>query len=306
MLNARDAAARGADIRVRTEVTERAPRGQALAHLTLRERRRRRDASRRRRDFLVNVGGPLGRRGHPVGAMGAQRGPPHPPRPGLAHRHAQALRPRPGLHLPERRQPHHLRHPLRGRLHPGRHHRPGLTRASPAQRRSPRARSTISSRPPASISRTPLTRADIVWTYSGVRPLYDDGASKAQEATRDYVLKVEGDTAAASPPCSTPSAARSPPTASSAEEVLERIGERIGAAARPGRARQPLPGGDFPIDGVAALEAQVAAAAPEARSRARSAGSCAPTASMPSRFAGSGATRRRISATGSSRPRSTG
>src|SRR5690606_5205363 len=28
-------------------------------------------------------------------------------------------------------------------------------------------------------------------TYSGVRPLFDDGASKAQEATRDYVLKAE-------------------------------------------------------------------------------------------------------------------
>lgn len=26
---------------------------------------------------------------------------------------------------------------------------------------------------------------DIIWTYSGVRPLFDDGASKAQEATRD-------------------------------------------------------------------------------------------------------------------------
>ena len=37
----------------------------------------------------------------------------------------------------------------------------------------------------------PVTRHDIVWTYSAVRPLYDDGASKAQEATRDYVLKVE-------------------------------------------------------------------------------------------------------------------
>ena len=29
------------------------------------------------------------------------------------------------------------------------------------------------------------------WTYSGIRPLYDDGASKAQEATREYVLKLE-------------------------------------------------------------------------------------------------------------------
>ncbi len=39
--------------------------------------------------------------------------------------------------------------------------------------------------------RTPVTRAAIRWSYAGVRPLYDDGASKAQEATRDYVLKLE-------------------------------------------------------------------------------------------------------------------
>jgi len=38
---------------------------------------------------------------------------------------------------------------------------------------------------------TPLDRQAVVWTYSGVRPLFDDGASKAQEATRDYVLKQE-------------------------------------------------------------------------------------------------------------------
>src|SRR5690606_27989353 len=37
----------------------------------------------------------------------------------------------------------------------------------------------------------PVRERDIVWTYSGVRPLFDDGASKAQEATRDYVLKAE-------------------------------------------------------------------------------------------------------------------
>jgi len=37
----------------------------------------------------------------------------------------------------------------------------------------------------------PITTADVVWTYSGVRPLYDDGASSASAATRDYVLKVD-------------------------------------------------------------------------------------------------------------------
>ncbi|WP_417806730.1 glycerol-3-phosphate dehydrogenase [Thioclava sp.] len=36
----------------------------------------------------------------------------------------------------------------------------------------------------------PVTRDDIVWTYSGVRPLYDDGASSATAATRDYVLSL--------------------------------------------------------------------------------------------------------------------
>jgi glycerol-3-phosphate dehydrogenase len=37
----------------------------------------------------------------------------------------------------------------------------------------------------------PITPDQVVWTYSGVRPLYDDGASKAQAATRDYVLELE-------------------------------------------------------------------------------------------------------------------
>ena len=39
----------------------------------------------------------------------------------------------------------------------------------------------------------PVIKSDVVWTYSGVRPLYDDGASKAQEATRDYVIRTDGD-----------------------------------------------------------------------------------------------------------------
>ncbi len=38
--------------------------------------------------------------------------------------------------------------------------------------------------------KAPVTEEDVVWSYSGVRPLYDDGASSATQATRDYVLKV--------------------------------------------------------------------------------------------------------------------
>jgi len=37
----------------------------------------------------------------------------------------------------------------------------------------------------------PVTVDDIVWTYSGVRPLFDDKNSNASAVTRDYVLKIE-------------------------------------------------------------------------------------------------------------------
>jgi glycerol-3-phosphate dehydrogenase len=37
----------------------------------------------------------------------------------------------------------------------------------------------------------PLARADVVWTFSGVRPLYDDGASDPSSITRDYVFKLD-------------------------------------------------------------------------------------------------------------------
>src|SRR5690606_3255653 len=41
----------------------------------------------------------------------------------------------------------------------------------------------------------PVTAADIAWSYAGVRPLFNDHKSKAQETTRDYVLTTEGDAA---------------------------------------------------------------------------------------------------------------
>jgi len=39
--------------------------------------------------------------------------------------------------------------------------------------------------------RRPVDPVDIVWRYAGVRPLLDDGVSKAQDATRDYVLDLD-------------------------------------------------------------------------------------------------------------------
>jgi glycerol-3-phosphate dehydrogenase len=75
----------------------------------------------------------------------------------------------------------------------------------------------------------PVTTDQIVWTYSGVRPLYDDGASKAQEATRDYVLREDGAAA------STSSAARSPHTGGWRNRCWQRWKRRSAARACPGR-----------------------------------------------------------------------
>ncbi len=59
-----------------------------------------------------------------------------------------------------------------------------------AHRRS--ARSTISSPPSIAIASSKLTRADIVQSFSGVRPLYDDNAANPSAVTRDYVFDIDG------------------------------------------------------------------------------------------------------------------
>ena len=37
----------------------------------------------------------------------------------------------------------------------------------------------------------PVTPEDVVWSYSGVRPLYDDAAGNASKVTRDFVLELD-------------------------------------------------------------------------------------------------------------------
>jgi glycerol-3-phosphate dehydrogenase len=38
-----------------------------------------------------------------------------------------------------------------------------------------------------------IAPSDVVWSYAGVRSLYDDGRASAQETTRDFVLKLDGE-----------------------------------------------------------------------------------------------------------------
>lgn len=89
----------------------------------------------------------------------------------------------------------------------------------------------------------PVRREDIVWSYSAVRPLYDDGASKAQEATRDYVLKL--DLAAEDAPLLNVFGGKLTTYRRLAEHALEKIGEAIGVKGSSWTGTSRLPGGDF-------------------------------------------------------------
>ncbi|MBN9550862.1 MAG: glycerol-3-phosphate dehydrogenase, partial [Alphaproteobacteria bacterium] len=99
----------------------------------------------------------------------------------------------------------------------------------------------------------PVRRSDIVWTYSAVRPLYDDGASKAQEATRDYVLKADGGEGVA--PLLNAFGGKITTFRRLAESMLEKIEGFLGKRGKPLTHDAPLPCGDFFATG---FDAQVA------------------------------------------------
>ncbi len=96
----------------------------------------------------------------------------------------------------------------------------------------------------------PVKSDDIVWTYSGVRPLYDDGASSATAATRDYTLKVDQSAGA---PVLNIFGGKITTYRRLAESALEKIGTVLPLDKGKWTAGVALPGGDFAHDGVTAL-----------------------------------------------------
>src|SRR3981189_1694312 len=102
----------------------------------------------------------------------------------------------------------------------------------------------------------PVIAEDVVWTYAGVRPLYDDGASEAKAATRDYVFEL--DTPGGAPLLSI-YGGKITTYRRLAEEALERLSPYLrGAQAREGwTAKSPLPGGDLDVSTIAALTAEL-------------------------------------------------
>ncbi|WP_348771497.1 glycerol-3-phosphate dehydrogenase [Azospirillum sp. SYSU D00513] len=103
----------------------------------------------------------------------------------------------------------------------------------------------------------PVRVEDVVWTYSGVRPLYDDGASQAQAATRDYVLAL--DAPAGQPPLLSVFGGKITTYRRLADHALAKLAPHLPAVAGGNgwSSDATLPGGDFPMDGVDALVAEL-------------------------------------------------
>jgi glycerol-3-phosphate dehydrogenase len=102
----------------------------------------------------------------------------------------------------------------------------------------------------------PVKPEDVVWTYAGVRPLYDDGASEAKAATRDYVFEL--DTPGGAPMLSI-YGGKITTYRRLAEEALERLSPYLQSAkAREGwTGKSALPGGDLDVSALPALSAEL-------------------------------------------------
>ena len=98
----------------------------------------------------------------------------------------------------------------------------------------------------------PVTESDVVWTYAGVRPLHDDGATSATAATRGYVLKLDG---AGGAPLLSVHGGKITTYRKLAEAALAMIAPLLGSPDRGWTAGVPLPGGDLPVDGIEDLVA---------------------------------------------------
>ena len=99
----------------------------------------------------------------------------------------------------------------------------------------------------------PISRDDIVWRYSGVRPLYDDGASSATAATRDYVLSLDAD----GPAVLHVFGGKITTYRRLAESALAKLAPHLPKHNAAWTARVAMPGGDFPHDGVPGLIADL-------------------------------------------------
>ncbi len=113
--------------------------------------------------------------------------------------------------------------------------------------------------------KTPVTRKNVRWAYSGIRPLYDDGASKAQEATRDYVLKLDHPEGGA--PLLSVFGGKITTARKLAESAMEKIAPFFPAMGKPWTDKAPLPAETSPMTRSRAVSRRCRRPIPSCRTR---------------------------------------
>jgi len=88
-----------------------------------------------------------------------------------------------------------------------------------------------------------IVPSDVVWSYSGVRSLQDDGQTSAQNATRDFVLVLDGH--GGEPPLLSVVGGKITTYRHVAEEALKMLASAFPHAGPSWTRGTPLPGGDF-------------------------------------------------------------
>ena len=96
-----------------------------------------------------------------------------------------------------------------------------------------------------------ITPDDVIWSYSGVRPLYDDGMENASAATRDYVLKLDHNAGTA--PLLNIFGGKITTYRKLAEAAIAEIAVFFPNLKEPWTANSSLPGGNFPVKDVVKL-----------------------------------------------------
>ena len=103
-----------------------------------------------------------------------------------------------------------------------------------------------------------ITPADVVWSYAGVRPLIDDGSTRPEAATRGYRLELEGD-ADGEAPLLHVLGGKITTYRHLAEEAVALLQPHLSMLqGGDWTADAPLPGGDFATAGLADLIAGLA------------------------------------------------
>lgn len=84
---------------------------------------------------------------------------------------------------------------------------------------------------------------EVVWSYAGIRPLWDDASSDASAVTRDYVLDVQAPPRGA--PVLSVFGGKITTYRRLAEHALKKLEAHLGPMHEPWTANAPLPGGDI-------------------------------------------------------------